>query len=79
MYEPARFQIGFRVISDYLFQVAVKIVDKCRVDEENLRKIYREIQILKSLRHPHIVRLYQVSYFINLSYQIGTQWRDEKH
>lgn len=41
-------------------KVAIKIIDKCRIDEETLRKVYREVQILKSLRHPHIVKLYQV-------------------
>ncbi|ESO09961.1 hypothetical protein HELRODRAFT_73300 [Helobdella robusta] len=40
--------------------VAIKIIDKSRLDPENLKKIYREIQIMKLLCHPHIVRLYQV-------------------
>lgn len=43
-----------------LFQVAIKIVDKTQLDEDNLKKIYREIEIMKLLRHPHIIRLYQV-------------------
>lgn len=30
------------------------------MDEDNLKKIAREIEIMKLLRHPHIVRLYQV-------------------
>eukprot|EP00062_Callorhinchus_milii_P021225 gi/632977723/ref/XP_007905506.1/ PREDICTED: serine/threonine-protein kinase SIK3 isoform X1 [Callorhinchus milii] len=41
-------------------KVAIKIVDKTQLDEENLKKIFREVQIMKMLRHPHIVRLYQV-------------------
>ncbi|XP_071441938.1 serine/threonine-protein kinase SIK3 isoform X2 [Hetaerina americana] len=41
-------------------KVAVKIIDKTKLDEENLKKIFREIQIMKKLRHPHIIRLYQV-------------------
>uniref|UniRef100_A0A8C5PRX2 non-specific serine/threonine protein kinase n=1 Tax=Leptobrachium leishanense TaxID=445787 RepID=A0A8C5PRX2_9ANUR len=41
-------------------QVAIKIIDKTRLDRENLEKIYREVQIMKTLRHPHIIRLYQV-------------------
>uniref|UniRef100_A0A915KU61 non-specific serine/threonine protein kinase n=1 Tax=Romanomermis culicivorax TaxID=13658 RepID=A0A915KU61_ROMCU len=41
-------------------KVAVKIIDKTSIDSENLRKVYREIQILKQLVHPHIIRLYQV-------------------
>uniref|UniRef100_A0A8C7SEG7 non-specific serine/threonine protein kinase n=1 Tax=Oncorhynchus mykiss TaxID=8022 RepID=A0A8C7SEG7_ONCMY len=41
-------------------QVAIKIVDKTQLDDENLKKIFREVQIMKMLRHPHIIRLYQV-------------------
>jgi len=44
-----------------IFQVAIKIIDKSQMDEENLKKIAREIEIMKLLRHPHIVRLYQVT------------------
>lgn len=43
-----------------LFQVAIKIIDKTQLDEENLKKIFREVQIMKMLCHPHIIRLYQV-------------------
>ncbi|XP_052253636.1 serine/threonine-protein kinase SIK3-like isoform X3 [Dreissena polymorpha] len=41
-------------------KVAIKIIDKTQLDQENLDKIFREIQIMKLLRHPHIIRLYQV-------------------
>ncbi|XP_053312847.1 serine/threonine-protein kinase SIK1 [Spea bombifrons] len=41
-------------------QVAIKIIDKTRLNEENLEKIYREVEIMKKLKHPHIIRLYQV-------------------
>uniref|UniRef100_A0ACB8FHW9 Serine/threonine-protein kinase sik2 n=1 Tax=Sphaerodactylus townsendi TaxID=933632 RepID=A0ACB8FHW9_9SAUR len=41
-------------------QVAVKIIDKKRLDPSNLEKIYREVQIMKLLNHPHIIKLYQV-------------------
>lgn len=44
----------------FIFQVAIKIIDKTQLDQENLDKIFREIQIMKLLRHPHIIRLYQV-------------------
>jgi serine/threonine-protein kinase SIK3 len=44
----------------FCFQVAIKIIDKTKLDEENLKKIFREIQIMTKLRHPHIIRLYQV-------------------
>ncbi|KAK7106559.1 hypothetical protein V1264_017798 [Littorina saxatilis] len=41
-------------------KVAIKIIDKTQLTEDNLNKIFREIQIMKLLRHPHIIRLYQV-------------------
>ncbi|CAB0013878.1 unnamed protein product, partial [Nesidiocoris tenuis] len=41
-------------------KVAIKIIDKTKLDEDNLKKIFREIQILTKLKHPHIIRLYQV-------------------
>uniref|UniRef100_A0A8C4QNY0 non-specific serine/threonine protein kinase n=1 Tax=Eptatretus burgeri TaxID=7764 RepID=A0A8C4QNY0_EPTBU len=42
------------------WKVAIKIIDKRRLDEENLKKIFREVQIMKMLKHPHIIQLYQV-------------------
>ena len=41
-------------------QVAIKIIDKTRLDESNLQKVKREVKILKMLKHPHIIKLYQV-------------------
>uniref|UniRef100_A0A8D8CW71 non-specific serine/threonine protein kinase n=1 Tax=Culex pipiens TaxID=7175 RepID=A0A8D8CW71_CULPI len=41
-------------------KVAIKIIDKTCLDEENLAKTFREISILKLLHHPHITRLYEV-------------------
>ncbi|XP_063067940.1 serine/threonine-protein kinase SIK1-like [Engraulis encrasicolus] len=41
-------------------QVAIKIIDKTRLDPSDLKKINREVQIMKLLNHPHIVKLYQV-------------------
>ena len=40
--------------------MAIKIIDKTQLDEDNLKKIVREVQVMKQLRHPHVVRLYQV-------------------
>lgn len=45
-----------------LFQVAIKIIDKTRLNPSNLEKIYREVQIMKLLNHPHIIKLYQVRF-----------------
>ncbi|XP_075165065.1 salt-inducible kinase 3 isoform X2 [Haematobia irritans] len=41
-------------------KVAIKIIDKTCLNEEYLAKTYREISILKTLRHHHITRLYEV-------------------
>lgn len=57
-----------------LFQVAIKIIDKTRLSPSNLEKIYREVQIMKLLNHPHIIKLYQVcvlSYLICCSFACG--------
>lgn len=41
--------------------MAIKIIDKSQLDPGNLQKVYREVDIMKRLDHPHIIRLYQVS------------------
>ncbi|KAL3076343.1 hypothetical protein niasHS_013614 [Heterodera schachtii] len=41
-----------------------------RLDSVNLAKIYREIDVLKKLRHPNIVRLYQVMETNNMLYLV---------
>lgn len=45
--------------------MAIKIIDKTQLDAVNLEKIYREVQIIKMLDHPHIIKLYQVSLLIH--------------
>lgn len=49
-----------------MLQVAIKIIDKTQLNEDNLKKIFREIQIMSKLNHPHIVKLYQVLYPYNI-------------
>ncbi|KAI1732218.1 protein kinase domain-containing protein [Ditylenchus destructor] len=41
-------------------KVAMKIVDRRTLDAENLVKIEREVEILQTLSHPSIVKLYEV-------------------
>lgn len=43
-------------------KVAVKIVDKADLEDDNLQKITREIEIMRRLSHPAITRLYQVKF-----------------
>ncbi|KAH1022264.1 hypothetical protein HUJ04_011687 [Dendroctonus ponderosae] len=40
--------------------VAIKIIDKSQLDAVNLQKVYREVDIMKRLDHPHIIKLYQI-------------------
>lgn len=47
--------------------MAIKIIDKTRLNPSNLEKIYREVQIMKLLNHPHIIKLYQVCVISHLS------------
>lgn len=46
--------------------MAIKIIDKTRLNPSNLEKIYREVQIMKLLNHPHIIKLYQVCIIFHL-------------
>ena len=52
--------IGCDVCMCVLVQVAIKIIDKVRLDAENRRKVAREVEIMKLLEHPNVIRLYQV-------------------
>ena len=45
-------------------KVAVKIVDKADLEDDNLHKITREIEIMRRLSHPAITRLYQVKFVL---------------
>jgi 5'-AMP-activated protein kinase, catalytic alpha subunit len=42
-------------------KVAVKILEKSKIyDVSDVERVTREIQILKTIRHPHLVQLYEV-------------------
>ena len=49
-------------------KVAVKIVDKADLEDDNLQKITREIEIMRRLSHPAITRLYQVKFVFDHYY-----------
>ncbi|KAF4075121.1 hypothetical protein AMELA_G00231040 [Ameiurus melas] len=49
-------------------QVAIKIIDKTRLEASDLEKLNREVKIMKLLNHPHIIRLYQVMETKNMLY-----------
>lgn len=41
-------------------KVAIKIINKTKLDEDTLKMIQREVHIMKLLQHPNIIRLYEV-------------------
>ncbi|KAJ3351668.1 Serine/threonine-protein kinase par-1 [Allomyces javanicus] len=62
-------------------EVAIKIIDKTQLDEKKLNKLYREVRIMKTLHHPHIVRLYEVietksTVFLVMEYSSGGELYD---
>lgn len=44
----------------YLKKVAIKVIQKNRLDEKTLKMVSREISIMKLLNHPNVIRLYEV-------------------
>jgi len=50
--------------------VAIKIIEKTQLDDENLKRVIQEIQVMKLLRHPNIIRLYQVCWMSTWLYHI---------
>jgi len=62
-------------------EVAIKIIDKTRIDEKKLGKLYREVKIMKLLNHPNIVKLFEVietknTLFLVMEYSSGGELYD---
>ena len=53
------------------FQVAIKIIDKSKLDAANLEKVLREVEVMKLLAHPNIIKLYQVMMTKNMIYIVS--------
>ncbi|XP_076838802.1 serine/threonine-protein kinase SIK1-like [Brachyhypopomus gauderio] len=51
-------------------QVAIKIIDKTRLAAADVERLNREVQIMKLLDHPHIIKLYQVMETKNMLYLV---------
>ncbi|CAF1031518.1 unnamed protein product [Adineta ricciae] len=51
-------------------KVAIKIIDKSRLESTDHQKLEREIAVMKSLVHPYIIRLYEVMESKNLIYLV---------
>uniref|UniRef100_A0A3B5A2I0 non-specific serine/threonine protein kinase n=1 Tax=Stegastes partitus TaxID=144197 RepID=A0A3B5A2I0_9TELE len=41
-------------------EVAIKIIDKTQLNPTSLQKLFREVSVMKILRHPNIVKLFEV-------------------
>uniref|UniRef100_A0A7N6A7Z8 non-specific serine/threonine protein kinase n=1 Tax=Anabas testudineus TaxID=64144 RepID=A0A7N6A7Z8_ANATE len=41
-------------------EVAIKIIDKTQLNPTSLQKLFREVRIMKTLKHPNIVQLFEV-------------------
>ena len=55
-------RIGTHTITNEL--VAIKILEKDKIkDKSDVERVTREINILKKVRHPNVIQLYEVSYF----------------
>jgi len=54
----AKVKVALHVISGA--EVAVKIIDKNNMTDVSLAKLMREVKIMKILKHPNIVELYEV-------------------
>lgn len=50
---------GFHIYTGQ--KVAIKILDKWKIDDINdIERVAREIHILKIVKHPHIIELYEI-------------------
>jgi len=55
-------RIGTHTITNE--QVAIKILEKDKIkDKSDVERVTREINILKKVRHPNVIQLYEVSRF----------------
>ena len=43
-----------------IYKVAIKIIDKTKLDESTSKKLFREVRIMRLLNHKNIVKLYEV-------------------
>ena len=52
-------------------KVAVKVLEKRRMQQaDDIERVGREIQILKQLKHPHVVRLWEIIYATDRIYLV---------
>jgi len=58
-------KLKFQCLFPLVLKVAIKILEKKKItDKADMERLAREINILKTLRHPNIIQLYQVLSFL---------------
>ena len=55
----------------FSLKVAIKIIDKSKLDKANLEKVHREVEVMKLLNHPNIIKLFQVMMTKNMIYIVS--------
>lgn len=59
-------RIGTHTITNE--QVAIKILEKDKIkDKADVERVTREINILKKVRHPNVIQLYEVSFLMTMT------------
>jgi 5'-AMP-activated protein kinase, catalytic alpha subunit len=59
-------RIGTHTITNE--SVAIKILEKDKIkDKSDVERVTREINILKKVRHPNVIQLYEVSKSLNVT------------
>jgi serine/threonine protein kinase len=43
-------------------KVAVKVIDKQKLDQSTQTQMLQEVKLMKLVQHPNVVRLYEVSW-----------------
>ena len=60
-----------QILFSHLPKVAIKIIDKSKLDKANLEKVLREVEVMKLLDQPNIIKLYQVMMTKNMIYIVS--------
>jgi 5'-AMP-activated protein kinase, catalytic alpha subunit len=62
-------RVGTHTITNEL--VAIKILEKDKIkDKADVERVTREINILKKVRHPNVIQLYEVMYIFETDFSI---------